>query len=101
MNLYLLKKKISYNLTPEIVYEKLKNISDDECRILGLQPERTRPEYMIHKTFLIPPIAIRPSARGDFGGGAIMEDGLTHRCRTYSRLPRCVFCIYRINLLQP
>jgi DNA-directed RNA polymerase II subunit RPB1 len=73
------KKKISHNLTPEIVYEKLKNISDDDCRILGLQPERTRPEYMIHKTFLIPPIAIRPSAKGDFGGGAVMEDGLTHR----------------------
>ena len=73
------KKKISYNLTPEIVYEKLKNISDDECRIIGLQPERTRPEYMIHKTFIIPPIAIRPSAKGDFGGGAVMEDGLTHR----------------------
>jgi DNA-directed RNA polymerase II subunit RPB1 len=73
------KKKIRQNLTPEIVYEKLKNISDDDCRILGLTPERTRPENMIHKTFLIPPMAIRPSAKGDFTGGSVMEDGLTHR----------------------
>ena len=73
------KKKIRQNLTPEIVYEKLKNISDDDCRILGLIPERTRPEHMIHKTFLIPPMAIRPSAKGDFTGGSVMEDGLTHR----------------------
>jgi DNA-directed RNA polymerase II subunit RPB1 len=49
------KTKLVQPLTPDIVYEKLKNISDDDCRILGLKPERTRPEYMIHKTFLIPP----------------------------------------------
>jgi len=73
------KKKIKQNLTPEIIYEKLKNISDDDCKIIGLIPSRTRPEYMIHKTLLIPPMAIRPSAKGDFGGNSVMEDGLTHR----------------------
>ena len=73
------KKKLKLNLTPEIVYEKLKNISDDDCVLLGMDPKRTRPENMIHTVFLIPPLAIRPAAKGDFLGGAMMEDGLTHR----------------------
>ena len=73
------KKKLKLVLTPEIVYEKLKNISDDDCVILGMDPTRTRPENMIHTIFLIPPLAIRPAAKGDFMGGGIQEDGLTHR----------------------
>jgi DNA-directed RNA polymerase II subunit RPB1 len=73
------KKKISIQLTPKVIYEKLQNISDDDCVILGLDPKRTRPENMIHTTFLIPPVSIRPSARGDFGGGALREDDITHR----------------------
>jgi len=73
------KTKLIQQLTPDIVYEKLKNISDDDCRIIGLKPERTRPEYMIHKTLLIPPMSIRPAARVDFNSGGSAEDGLTHR----------------------
>jgi DNA-directed RNA polymerase II subunit RPB1 len=73
------KKKLKLILTPEIVYEKLKNISDDDCILLGMDPKRTRPENMIHTIFLIPPLAIRPSAKGDFLGGTTKEDGLTHR----------------------
>ena len=73
------KKKLKLVLTPEIVYEKLKNISDDDCVILGMDPARTRPENMIHTIFLIPPLAIRPAAKGDYLGGGMMEDGLTHR----------------------
>ena len=73
------KKKLKLILTPEIVHEKLKNISDDDCILLGMDPKRTRPENMIHTVFLIPPLAIRPSAKGDFLGGTTKEDGLTHR----------------------
>lgn len=78
-NLNLSKKKLKNVLTPEVVYDKLKNISDDDCIILGMDPKRTRPENMIHTIFLIPPLSIRPSAKGDFLGGAQREDGLTHR----------------------
>jgi DNA-directed RNA polymerase II subunit RPB1 len=73
------KKKLKETLTSEVIYDKLKNISDDDCRILGMEPERTRPENMIHTVFLIPPLAIRPAAKGDYLGGSLMEDGLTHR----------------------
>lgn len=72
------KNKLKQVLTPDIIYHILKNISDDDCRILGMDPSRSRPEDMIHKTFPVPPIQMRPSAKGDFGGGSA-EDDLTHK----------------------
>lgn len=71
------KKKLRQILTPEIITDILKNISDDNCRILGMDPTRSRPEDMIHKIFPVPPVQMRPSARGDYMGGASMEDDLT------------------------
>jgi DNA-directed RNA polymerase II subunit RPB1 len=71
------KKKITKRLTPAIVYEILKHISDDDCELLGIDPKRSRPENMILKTFPVPPVQVRPSVKGDFAGGQIMEDSLT------------------------
>lgn len=73
------KKKLRQELTPDLVYHILKNISDVDCRSLGMNPERSRPESMIHLTLPVPPVQMRPSARGDFLGGASMEDDLTHK----------------------
>lgn len=73
------KKKLRQILTPEIIYDRLKNISDNDCRILGIDPTRSRPEMMIHKIFPVPPVQMRPSARGEFMGGSTMEDDLTHK----------------------
>ncbi len=73
------KKKLRQILTPDIVYDILKNVSDDDCRLLGMDPTRSRPEDMIHKTFPVPPVSMRPSVRGDFMGGSSMEDDLTHK----------------------
>lgn len=73
------KKKIRHILPPEAVYDILKNISDEDCRILGMDPTRSRPEDMVHKVFPVPPVPMRPSARGDFLGGSSMEDDLTHK----------------------
>ncbi|NBX75000.1 MAG: hypothetical protein EBQ92_00390, partial [Proteobacteria bacterium] len=72
-------KKLRHILTPEIVYDILKNISDEDCRILGMDPSRTRPEDFLHKVFPVPPVQMRPSAKGDFMGGTSMEDDLTHK----------------------
>ena len=85
------KKKLRHTLTPEIIYEKLKNISDDDCRILGMDPTRSRPENMIHTIFPIPPVQMRPSTKGDFRGGTTMEDDLTHM------LANIVKANFRIN----
>lgn len=72
------KKPILKNLTPDMVYNILKNISDDDTFLLGMDPNRSRPEDLILKIFPVPPIPVRPSVRGDYLGGARMEDDLTH-----------------------
>lgn len=73
------KKKNRQLLTPDIVYDILKNISDSDCRILGLDPEKSRPENMIQKIFPVPPVQMRPSAKADFMASSILEDDLTHK----------------------
>ncbi len=73
------KKKIKQILTPEMCYDILKNISDSDCMILGLDPKQSRPEYMIHKIFPVSPVAIRPSAKVDFMESSSKEDDLTHK----------------------
>jgi DNA-directed RNA polymerase II subunit RPB1 len=67
------KKKLRYELSPDMVYDILKNISDEDCRSMGMDPERSRPESMVHKVFPVPPVQMRPSAKGDFMGGASMH----------------------------
>lgn len=73
------KKKNRLLLTPDMVYDILKNISDTDCKILGMDPEKSRPEMMVYKVFPVPPVAIRPSARADFMASSTMEDDLTHK----------------------
>lgn len=73
------KKKIRENLTPEICFDILKNISDVDCLIMGIDPKKSRPEMMIHKVFGVPPVAIRPSAKVDFMESSTKEDDLTHK----------------------
>lgn len=63
-------------LTAHDCYNILKNISDDDCRILGLDPSKNRPEDMLHQTFPVPPVAVRPSVQTD-GSSANREDDLT------------------------
>lgn len=72
------KKKIEQVLTPEDCYNILKNISDNDCLVLGLNPKFCRPEMMIHKIFPVPPVQIRPSARTD-GTSMMREDDLTSK----------------------
>lgn len=73
------KKKVKQILTPEICYDILRNISDTDCMIMGLDPKKSRPENMIHKIFPVSPVAIRPSAKVDFLESSTKEDDLTHK----------------------
>ena len=74
-----MKKNNKEILTPSVVYDILKGISDQDCIIMGLDPKKTRPEDMIIGVFPIPPVAIRPSVRADFLASSMMEDDLTHK----------------------
>ncbi len=71
------KKPIREILTPNIVYEILKNISDTDCLIIGIDPKKNRPENLIHTVFPIPPVQVRPSVRGDLMSSTTREDQLT------------------------
>ncbi len=71
------KKPIREILTPERVYQILKNISDQDCYILGFDPKINRPEDFIHSVFPVPPVQVRPSVRGDFLASSTREDHLT------------------------
>ena len=73
------EKKNRQILSPDVVYAILKNISDMDCKILGLDPKKTRPEDMIQRIFPVPPVQIRPSAKVDFMASSTMEDDLTHK----------------------
>lgn len=70
------KKAEQIILTPQECYNILKNISDDDCRILGIEPIKNRPEDMLHQIFPVPPVAVRPSVQTD-GSSANREDDLT------------------------
>ena len=72
------RKKTRLILTPTIVYNILKNVSDQDCIIMGIDPKKTRPEELIHKHFPIPPVQVRPSVRADHMSSNLMEDDLTH-----------------------
>jgi len=73
------KKKNREILTPSLVYEILKGISDQDCQIMGMDPTKSRPEDMINSIFPIPPVAVRPSVRAEFMASSMMEDDLTHK----------------------
>lgn len=73
------KKKIRRILTAGDCYNILKNISDIDCQIMGLDPKKSRPESMIHKIFPVPPVQVRPSIKAEFMASSTMEDDLTHK----------------------
>jgi len=73
------KKKNVEILTPNRLYSIFKNIDDNDCRLMGFDPTKNRPEYFIIKYFPIPPVAIRPSVRLEMLSSGTSEDGLTSK----------------------
>ena len=48
-------------LTPERVLEIFKNISDEDCFVLGMDPKFARPDWMIVTVLPVPPLPVRPA----------------------------------------
>lgn len=69
------KKKIRHILTAADCMYILKNISQQDCDILGIE----NPAGMVISVFPMPPVAIRPSIRGDFLSQGYAEHGTTHK----------------------
>ena len=47
------------------VLSVLKRISDEDCQLLGLNPQYARPDWMILQVLPIPPQPVRPSVMMD------------------------------------
>ncbi len=54
----------------------LERISDETCRLIGLDPIQARPEWMILTALPVAPPCVRPSVNMDINGRG--EDDLTH-----------------------
>jgi len=59
------------------VRDILAAVSDEDCRVIGIDPSGARPEWMILTVLPIPPPSLRPSISMDSSGRG--EDDLTHK----------------------
>eukprot|EP01125_Pyxidicula_operculata_P009020 TRINITY_DN297_c0_g1_i1.p1 TRINITY_DN297_c0_g1~~TRINITY_DN297_c0_g1_i1.p1 ORF type:complete len:1781 (-),score=540.27 TRINITY_DN297_c0_g1_i1:121-5463(-) len=71
-------------LSAEKCHEILKNISDDDCRSLGLDPRYARPDWMVITVLAVPPPQVRPTVVRETG--AKSEDDLTQKLTDIIRM---------------
>jgi len=64
-------------LMPTDVRERLERIPDEDVRLLGMDPESARPEWMVLTVLPVPPVTARPSITLETGQRS--EDDLTHK----------------------
>lgn len=62
---------------PTEIRERLSRISDEDCKLLGIEPKSCRPEWSILTLLLVPPVTVRPSITLETGERS--EDDLTHK----------------------
>jgi DNA-directed RNA polymerase II subunit RPB1 len=73
------KKRAPQILTPQFVYDMLKAVSNEDCKIMGLDPDKSRPEDMIIVNFPVPPVQVRPSIKMEILSSQTLDDDLTHK----------------------
>ena len=66
-----------HKLTPREVRERLEKIPNNDLPVLSVNPDITRPEYMILAVLPVPPVTARPSITLESGDRS--EDDLTHK----------------------
>lgn len=64
-------------LTPSDIRDWFEKIPDDDCLLLGINPEVARPEWLILTVLPVPPVCVRPSITLE--SGVRSEDDLTHK----------------------
>ncbi|RZH69118.1 DNA-directed RNA polymerase subunit A' [Natrinema altunense] len=64
-------------LMPSDIRDWFENIPDEDIEVLGINPDRSRPEWMILTVLPVPPVTARPSITLD--NGQRSEDDLTHK----------------------
>ncbi|KAF9436386.1 hypothetical protein BGZ76_004117 [Entomortierella beljakovae] len=66
--------KAQEDMNPLRVLNLFKAISDEDCELLGMNPDNGRPEMYLWQNIAVPPVCIRPSVQQD---GASNEDDIT------------------------
>ncbi|WP_445474635.1 DNA-directed RNA polymerase subunit A' [Methanococcoides methylutens] len=66
-----------HKLTPTEIRDRFENITDDDIRVMGMNPDTARPEWMILTVLPVPPVTVRPSITLESGQRS--EDDLTHK----------------------
>lgn len=64
-------------LLPTEIRDSLAKIQDKDLKLMGVDPEYARPEWMIITALLVPPVTVRPSITLETGERS--EDDLTHK----------------------
>ena len=91
---YTLEKPTTYlenekRLSPIEIRARLEKISDEDCKMFGLNPEYMRPEWAILTILPIPPVTMRPSITLESGERS--EDDLTHKLGDIVRINQRLF----------
>jgi DNA-directed RNA polymerase subunit A' len=76
-------------ISPIEIRSKLEKISDDDCRIFGINPDAMRPEWAVLTVLPIAPVTIRPSITLESGERS--EDDLTHKLGDIIRINQRLF----------
>ena len=64
-------------LFPSEIRERLSRITDEQIKLLGVNPKTCRPEWGVLTLLLVPPVTVRPSITLESGERS--EDDLTHK----------------------
>ncbi|MDE1869897.1 MAG: DNA-directed RNA polymerase subunit A' [Candidatus Micrarchaeota archaeon] len=64
-------------LKPDEIRDMLAKVTNDDLKILGIDPVTSRPEWLIISALLVPPVNVRPSITLESGERS--EDDLTHK----------------------
>ncbi len=70
-------REYKHRMMPSEIRDRFEKIPDKDLHLLGLHPDKARPEWMILTVLPVPPVTMRPSITLESGIRA--EDDLTHK----------------------
>jgi DNA-directed RNA polymerase subunit A' len=76
-------------LSPIEIRARLEKVSDEDCRVFGINPAFMRPEWAVLTLLPIPPVTMRPSITLESGERS--EDDLTHKLGDIVRINQRLF----------
>ncbi len=74
---YEVREEGTVRLTPTDIRDWFEKIPNEDCLLLGINPEVARPEWLILTVLPVPPVCVRPSITLE--SGVRSEDDLTHK----------------------